>query len=54
MSDLSVPRCEECGRLAYDCICDEGKCFSCGCKLGKEAIEAGRDQCFECYCEEQD
>ena len=33
---------------------DDGKCISCSCKLDKAAIEAGRDQCFECYLEEQD
>jgi hypothetical protein len=29
--------------------CDESVCFSCGCKLDEEAIEAGREQCFDCY-----
>jgi hypothetical protein len=33
---------------------DGGKCFSCGCKLDEEAIEAGREQCFECYLVDQD
>jgi hypothetical protein len=28
--------------------------FSCGCKLDKEEIEAGREQCFDCYCIDQD
>lgn len=46
--------CEECGRADYDCICNEGKCISCDGKLDKAAIEADRDQCFECYLEEQD
>jgi hypothetical protein len=26
---------------------------SCGCVLDDVAIEAGRTQCFECYCEHQ-
>jgi hypothetical protein len=53
MSDGSMPRCGDCGRVAYDCISHEGKCFSCGCKLDKEEIEAGRDQRFDCYCIKQ-
>jgi hypothetical protein len=47
-------RSEECGHVEYACICLEGKCFSCGCKLDKEEIEAGREQCFDCYCIDQD
>ena len=47
-------RSEECGHVEYACICQEGKCFSCGCKLDKEEIEAGREQCFDCYCIDQD
>lgn len=36
------------------CTCDAGKCCTCGCKLAKEEIEAGRDQCFDCFCIDQD
>jgi hypothetical protein len=52
--DTSCLRSEECGHVEYPCICQEGKCFSCGCKLDKEEIEAGREQCFDCYCIDQD
>ena len=54
MSDASIPICEECDRLVYECICGEGLCADCGCKLGKDAIDAGRDMCFACYCDQQD
>lgn len=30
------------------------ECTDCGCKLSPEAIEAGRDVCFDCYCYLQD
>jgi hypothetical protein len=39
--------------ISVDEIGDEGKCFSCGCELDEEAIEAGREQCFDCYFEAQ-
>jgi hypothetical protein len=55
MSELSLPRCDECGQVEYACTCeDEGICCTCGGKLTEEEIEADRDQCFECYCVEQD
>jgi hypothetical protein len=47
-------RSEECGHVEYACICQEGKCFSCGCTLDREEIDAGREQCFDCYCIDQD
>jgi hypothetical protein len=31
----------------------EGKCCCCGYKLDDDAIECGREMCFECYCERQ-
>jgi hypothetical protein len=54
MSDLSVPLCALCERLQYECVFSAGKCCGCGEELEEEAIEAGREQCFECYCEAQD
>jgi hypothetical protein len=32
---------------------DAMSCDTCGCVLDDVAIEAGRTQCFECYCEHQ-
>ena len=54
MSDLSLPHCEKCGRVEYDCVCDDGPCCECGEKLTKEEREAGRDICFDCYLEGED
>ncbi len=31
----------------------EHMCISCGDELTSEAIDAGRDQCFDCYAEHQ-
>jgi hypothetical protein len=50
MSEASLPHCAKCGRVEYDCICDEAVCCTCGRKLADEEIDAGRDQCFDCYC----
>jgi hypothetical protein len=49
MSDASLPHCERCGQVYYDCRCDEGKCSSCGEELTREEREADRDECFDCY-----
>ena len=55
MSEASLSRCDRCGCVEDDCTCDEeGKCFSCGCKLSKRAIQEGREQCFKCYNVDQD
>jgi hypothetical protein len=54
MSEASLPHCPDCGLVEYACTCDDGKCCTCGCKLCKEEIEAGREQCFDCYCIDQD
>jgi hypothetical protein len=46
--------CQDCGYPEYECCCSEGLCDTCGCELDEEAINAGRTQCFACYCESQD
>jgi hypothetical protein len=46
--------CPDCGQADYDCRCNEGKCSTCGDELLPEELEAGRDQCFDCYLAEQD
>jgi hypothetical protein len=35
--NTSCLRSEECGHVEYACICQEGKCFSCGCKLDRRS-----------------
>jgi hypothetical protein len=54
MSDASLPHCEQCGRVEYDCECERNLCVDCGCELSDEEIACGRDMCFECYCWHQD
>ena len=33
--------------------CADGRCVDCGCELSQEALDAGRDMCFECYVHHQ-
>jgi hypothetical protein len=54
MSDLSLPHCPKCSQPEYACDCDDVCCIDCGCKLNKEALECGRDVCFDCYVAQQD
>ena len=54
MSDASLPHCDRCGSVQYACVCDVCQCADCGCELDEEAIAAGREMCFECYCRHQD
>jgi hypothetical protein len=45
------------GRLFLRTLPTDGlsaECQLCGCKLDNEAIEADRDICFDCYCDQQD
>lgn len=34
--------------------CPHTTCVSCGCPLTTEEVQAGRDECFACYCHDQD
>jgi hypothetical protein len=45
----SGPRCETCGNAERYCVCNDGRCTSCGEPLDKDAIDAGRDECFDCH-----
>jgi hypothetical protein len=61
MSDAGLPRCEKCEQPEYDCQCgprveEPGdqltRCAECGCELDEEALETGKETCFECdYCD---
>jgi hypothetical protein len=54
MSDFSMPRCERCKQLQYDCECARSWCRACGRQLDSVALAADRDVCFACYRDEQD
>ena len=48
MSDASMSE-EDCERVFG--TKEPTGCVTCGCRLGKDARLAGRDMCFECYCD---
>jgi hypothetical protein len=56
MSEASVEHCLVCNQPIYACGCEDRHniCAYCGCPLDDEAIEIGRETCFECYCERND
>jgi len=54
MSDASLPHCEKCKRVQYDCQCYVGRCLDCGKRLSRVERECGREMCFSCYCHHND
>jgi len=53
MSDASLPHRKRCGRVEYDCACDDSYvCSEYGRELKDDEIATGRRVCFRCYSNE--